>query len=43
VASRLYRTAHPLYLQVTGTLDQLGLAAIGSPTTASLIALYVTA
>jgi DDE superfamily endonuclease len=42
VASRLYRTTRPLYLQVTGALDRLGLASIGSPTTASLIALYVT-
>jgi hypothetical protein len=39
VASRLYRTTRPLYLQVTGALDQLGVAAIGSPTTAALIAL----
>jgi hypothetical protein len=42
VASRLYRTTRPLYLQVGRILDQLGLAAIGSPTTAALIALYVT-
>jgi DDE superfamily endonuclease len=42
VASRLYRTTRPLYLQVTGALDRLGLASIGSPTTAILIALYVT-
>jgi hypothetical protein len=42
VASRLYRTTRPLYLQVTGALDQLGVATIGSPTTAILIALYVT-
>jgi hypothetical protein len=42
VASRLYRTTRPLYLQVTGALDRLGLATIGSPTTAILIALYVT-
>jgi DDE superfamily endonuclease len=42
VASRLYRTTRPLYLQVTGALDQLGVAALGSPTTAILIALYVT-
>jgi DDE superfamily endonuclease len=42
VASRLYRTTRPLYLQVCRTLDQLGLATIGSPTTAILIALYVT-
>jgi DDE superfamily endonuclease len=42
VASRLYRTTRPLYLQVTQILDQLGIATIGSPTTAILIALYVT-
>jgi len=42
VASRLYRTTRPLYLQVTGALDRLGVAAIGSPTTAILIALSVT-
>jgi hypothetical protein len=42
VASRLYRTTRPLYLQVTGVLDRLGVAALGSPTTAILIALYVT-
>jgi hypothetical protein len=42
VASRLYRTTRPLYLQVCRILDQLGLATIGSPTTAILIALYVT-
>jgi hypothetical protein len=41
VASRLYRTTRPLYLQVTQILDQLGVA-VGSPTTAILIALYVT-
>jgi len=42
VASRLYRTTRTLYLQVTGALDRLGLATIGSPTTPILIALYVT-
>jgi len=42
VASRLYRTTRPLYLQVTRALDRLGVAAVGSPTTAVLIALYVT-
>jgi hypothetical protein len=41
VASRLDRTTRPLYLQVTRALDQLGVA-VGSPTTAVLIALYVT-
>jgi hypothetical protein len=30
-----------LYLQVTGALDQLGAATVGSPTTAILLALYV--
>jgi hypothetical protein len=42
VASRLYRTTRPLYLQVSRALHQLGVATIGSPTTAILIALYVT-
>ena len=42
MASRLYRTTRPLYLQVTGVLDRLGVARTGSPTTAILIALYVT-
>ena len=42
MASRLYRTTRPLYLQVTRVLDRLGIATIGSPTTAALIALYVT-
>jgi Transposase DDE domain len=42
VASRLYRTTRPLYLQVTRALDRLGIATIGSPTTAALIALSVT-
>jgi hypothetical protein len=44
VASQLYRTTRPLYLQVTRglDLDRLGVAALGSPTTAMLIALNVT-
>jgi hypothetical protein len=42
VASRLYRTTCPLYLKVARILDQLGVAAVVSPTTAVLIALYVT-
>ena len=42
MASRLYRTTRPLYLQVTRALDRLGIAAIGSPTTVALVALYVT-
>jgi hypothetical protein len=42
VASRLYRTTRPLYLQVTRTLDHLGVGSLASPTTTALIALYVT-
>jgi hypothetical protein len=42
VASRLYRTTRPLYLQVTRALDQLGVATMGTATTAVLLALYVT-
>lgn len=42
MASRLYRSTRPLYLQVTRALDQLSIATVGSPTTAILIALYVT-
>jgi hypothetical protein len=42
VASRLYRATRPLCLQVTRALDRLGIATVGSPTTAALIALYVT-
>jgi DDE superfamily endonuclease len=42
VASRLYRTTRSLYLKVAGILDQLGVPAVVSPTTAVLIALYVT-
>ncbi|HXQ57338.1 MAG TPA: transposase [Actinomycetes bacterium] len=42
MASRLYRTTRPLYLQVSRVLDHLGIAAVGSVTTAILIALYVT-
>ncbi len=42
MASRLYRTTRPLYLQVCHVLDQFGVVTIGSPTTATLIALYVT-
>jgi DDE superfamily endonuclease len=42
VASRLYRTTRPLYLKIARILDQLGVAAVASPTTAVLIALYVT-
>ena len=42
MASRLYRTTRPLYLQVCRVLDHLGVAAVGSVTMAILIALYVT-
>jgi DDE superfamily endonuclease len=42
VASRLYRTTRPLYLQVSRALDQLGIGSLASPTTIVLIALYVT-
>ena len=42
MASRLYRTTRPLYLQVIRALDQLGIATVGTPTTLALVALYVT-
>ena len=42
MASRLYSTTRPLYTQVARLLGQLGLASLGSPTTAALIVLYVT-
>ena len=42
MASRLYRSIRPLYLQVTRALDHLSIATVGSPTTAILVALYVT-
>ena len=42
MASRLYRTTRPLYLQVSRALDQLGVGSLVSPTTGVLIALYVT-
>jgi DDE superfamily endonuclease len=41
VASRLYSTTRPLYARVVHLLGQLGVAEIGSPTTAALVALYV--
>ena len=41
MASRLYSTTRPLYVQVVRLLAQLGVGAIGSPTTAALVALYV--
>jgi hypothetical protein len=42
VASRLYRTTRPLYLQVCRVLRQFGIATVVSPTTAALATLYVT-
>jgi DDE superfamily endonuclease len=42
VASRLYRTTRPLYVQVARVLTRFGIAAIGSPTTVILVALYLT-
>jgi DDE superfamily endonuclease len=42
MASRLYRTTRRLYIQVAHLLAQLGIVDLGSPTTAVLIALYVT-
>jgi hypothetical protein len=42
VASRLYRTTQPLAARVTLVLGRLGISRVGSPTTAALIALYVS-
>jgi DDE superfamily endonuclease len=42
VASRLYATTRALYVQVARLLGQLGVGAIGGPTTAALVALYVS-
>ena len=42
MASRLYGTTRRLYIQVTLVVGQLGIAAMGSPTTAVLVALYVS-
>lgn len=42
MASRLYRTTQPLYLCVERVLLALGVAVLGSPTLAVLLALYVT-
>ena len=42
MASRLYSTTRPLYLQVARLLTSLGLASLGSPTLVALIGLYVT-
>jgi hypothetical protein len=41
VASRLYSTTRPLYARVVRLLGQLGVGAIGSPTTVAVAALYV--
>jgi DDE superfamily endonuclease len=42
VASRLYRTTRPLYLEVSRILQQLGIASVAGPTAVLLIALYLT-
>ena len=42
MAPRLYRITRPLYHHVERALRTLGLADFGSPTTAALVALYVT-
>ena len=42
MASRLYPTTRRLYAQVAQALSQLGISGLGSPTTAALVALYVT-
>lgn len=42
MASRLYRTTQPLYLEVLRQLRRLGIGAVGTPTTFALIALYVS-
>lgn len=42
MASRLYSNTRPLYAQVVHCLTLLGIATLGSPTLAALIALYVT-
>lgn len=42
MASRLYRTTQPLAARVTLVLGRLGISRVGSPTTAALIALYVS-
>jgi hypothetical protein len=41
VASRLYSTTRALHAQVVRLLGQLGVGAIGSPTTVAVAALYV--
>jgi hypothetical protein len=42
MTSRLYRTTQPLFLAIEATLLRLGVAQLGSPTLAGLIALVVT-
>ena len=42
MASRLYRTTRPLYLEVSRILQQLGIASVAGPTAVLLIALYLT-
>lgn len=42
MASRLYSSTCPLYIQVVYLLATLGIAQLGGPTLAALIALYVT-
>ena len=42
MASRLYRTTRPLYLEVSRILQQLGIAGVAGPTAVLLIALYLT-
>ena len=38
---RLYRTTRPLAARVSLLLRRIGIGAVGSPTTAALITLYV--
>lgn len=42
MASRLYSTTRRLYIQIACCLGQLVIAEVGTPTTAALIALYMT-
>lgn len=42
MTSRLYRTTRPLATQLTLVLRRLGIGEVGTPTTAVLIALYVS-
>jgi hypothetical protein len=42
MASRLYRTTRPLYLEVIRQLRQLGIGVVGTPATFALIALYIS-